>query len=120
VDELVLPFDPERGFLSERTADGRTRFGPSAPAWSYSDGDGFYSAFISGCQRLPNGNTLICSGAPGRLFEVTRGAEIVWDYRNGLGGDVTPPEHAGTAPPLALFRGTRYAPDHPGIVALLR
>ena len=82
-------------------------------------GVGFYSAFISGAQRLPNGNTLICSGAAGRLFEVTREGRIVWDYRNPLGGDVDPPDHAGKAPPLALFRGARYAKDHPGVRALL-
>ncbi len=115
VDELVLPFDPERGFTRESGAP----FGPSEPAWSYSDGDGFFSVFISGAQRLPNGNTLICSGAPGRLFEVTRDGELVWDYRNSLGGDVTPPSHAGGAPKLALFRGTRLSPDHPGVQVLL-
>lgn len=115
VDELVLPFDPERGFLREEGA----AFGPAQPAWSYSAGDAFFSAFISGAQRLPNGNTLICSGAPGRLFEVTPEGKLVWDYRNGFGGDVDPPEHAGRAPPLALYRVHRYAPEHPGIRALL-
>ena len=72
------------------------------------------------CQRLPNGNTLICSGAPGRLFEVTREGRVVWDYRNPLGGDVEPPEHAGKAPPLSLFRGTRLGRDHSGVAAVLR
>ena len=116
VEELELPFDPQHGFVREA---GRP-FGPSEPAWSYADRDGFFSGFISGCQRLPNGDTLICSGAPGRLFEVTPQGEVVWDYRNPLGGEVQPPEHAGNAPPLALFRGTRYASDHPGVRALLR
>ena len=37
---------------------------------------------ISGSERLPNGNTLICSGASGRLFEVTTGGEVVWEYIN--------------------------------------
>jgi hypothetical protein len=120
VDELVLPFDTTRGFQPVPASDTPRAWGPREATWSYSDGDGFYSAFISGCQRLPNGNTLVCSGAPGRLFEVTQGGEVVWDYRNGLGGEVTPPEHAGSAPPLALFRGTRYAPDHPGIAILLQ
>lgn len=116
VEELVLPFDPARGFLRE---SGRP-FGPTEPAWSYTDVGGFYSAFISGAQRLPNGNTLVCSGAAGRLFEVTRDGSIVWDYRNPLGGDVDPPDHAGKAPPLALFRGARYAKDHPGMRRVLQ
>ncbi|XXT53909.1 hypothetical protein WMF23_20300 [Sorangium sp. So ce542] len=31
-------------------------------------------------QRLPNGNTLITEGSDGRVFEVTPGHEIVWEY----------------------------------------
>lgn len=114
VDELVLPFDPEKGFLRE----GMDPFGPREPAWNYRDPEGFFSAFISGAQRLPNGNTLICSGVPGRIFEVTHGGEIVWDYRSPHGGEIDPPEHAGNAPAHSLFRAMRYAPSHPGIRAL--
>ena len=46
---------------------------PSTPTWTYvsSPPTNFYSAEISGCQRLPNGNTLICEGIKGNLFEVT-------------------------------------------------
>jgi hypothetical protein len=52
------------------------------------DGDGdvrgaerkFYSVNISGAQRLENGNTLICEGRPGRIFEVTTEGDIVWEY----------------------------------------
>lgn len=40
----------------------------------------FYSGFISSAQRLPNGNTMITEGAGGRIFEVTRDHEIVWEY----------------------------------------
>ncbi|MDO8568769.1 MAG: aryl-sulfate sulfotransferase [Dehalococcoidales bacterium] len=40
----------------------------------------FYSGFISSAQRLPNGNTLITEGAGGRIFEVTKEYEIVWEY----------------------------------------
>ncbi len=41
--------------------------------------DHFYSCYISSAQRLPNGNTLICEGSDGRLFEVTGNHEIVWE-----------------------------------------
>jgi hypothetical protein len=41
---------------------------------------GFYSFMISGCERLPNLNTLITEGAHGRLFEVTPEGETVWEY----------------------------------------
>ena len=54
--------------------------------WEYSiSGHGsfrFFSWNVSGAQRLPNGNTLITEGAPGRAFEVTVDGEIVWEYIN--------------------------------------
>ena len=40
----------------------------------------FYSPYISNMQRLENGNTLINEGSNGRIFEVTRNHEIVWEY----------------------------------------
>ncbi|GAG47936.1 unnamed protein product, partial [marine sediment metagenome] len=40
----------------------------------------FFSYQISSAQRLPNGNTLITEGDNGRIFEVTRDGEIVWEY----------------------------------------
>ena len=54
--------------------------------WQYTAADSngppwaFYSSFISSAQRLPNGNTLIDEGMDGRLFQVTRGGKIVWEY----------------------------------------
>ena len=42
----------------------------------------FYSYNISSAERQPNGNTLICEGAPGRMFEVTPSGEVVWEYIN--------------------------------------
>ena len=45
----------------------------------------FYSSYISGVQRLPNGNTLICPGAHGHIFEVTGNGDIVWEYINPVG-----------------------------------
>jgi hypothetical protein len=115
VDELVLPFDAQRGFLRD---EGRP-FGPDAPAWSYSDKPRFSSGFISGAQRLPNGNTLICEGAKGRIFEVTADGHVVWDFWSPLGGEAPPSPQGGKAPPKALFRATRIAADHPGVKARL-
>ena len=42
----------------------------------------FYSPLVSSAQRLPNGNTLICEGVNGRIFEVTRECTLVWEYVN--------------------------------------
>lgn len=50
----------------------------------------FFSPLISSAQRLPNGNTLICEGNRGRVFEVTSEYDIVWEYvYPGLNGDYT-------------------------------
>ncbi|MBX2837727.1 MAG: arylsulfotransferase family protein [Gammaproteobacteria bacterium] len=51
--------------------------------WRYRAQDNpqsFFSPHIGGCQRLPSGNTLICEGAKGCLFEVTPNGDIVWEY----------------------------------------
>jgi hypothetical protein len=54
--------------------------------WQYdasSSGDQvwtFFSYFMGGVRRLPNGNTLICETIHGRIFQVTPDGEIVWEY----------------------------------------
>ncbi len=55
--------------------------------WSYVAPGQFYSSNISSAQRLPNGNTLITEGAPGRVFEVTADGKIVWEYMSPFFGD---------------------------------
>ena len=111
VEEIALPFNPSKGFLR----GANQAFGPSAPVWSYSDPEKFCSQFISGAQRLPNGDTLICEGKAGRVFEVTKEGTIVWEYLNPLGGEVEPTAQGGKAPPHALFRATRIPKDHPAL-----
>lgn len=67
----------------------------------------FFSFMVSGCERLPNGNTLVTEGASGRLFEVTPKHEIVWEY-------VSPwilPSRFGPTP--VVFRAYRLAADDP-------
>jgi len=84
--------------------------------WTYKARDPvkFNSEFISGAQPLPNGNTLICEGATGRFFEVTRSGETTWEYVNPSNADgiVHQGEIVGNN---SVFRCTRYAPDYPGL-----
>lgn len=56
----------------------------SEVVWMYVDSFplAFYSPFIGGAQRLPNGNTLITEGGFGRMFQVTKEGEVVWEYTN--------------------------------------
>ena len=51
--------------------------------WSYTS-PMFFATNISGAQRLVNGNTLVTEGPDGRIFEVTKDGEIVWEYVNPL------------------------------------
>ncbi len=59
----------------------------SKVVWIYGGGPvtcEFYSSTLGSCQRLPNGNTLICEGTTGRIFEVTPSLELVWEFANNL------------------------------------
>jgi hypothetical protein len=47
--------------------------------WEYTE-EGFYTQGRGAQQRLPNGNTLITESEKGRIIEVTRDGEIVWEY----------------------------------------
>jgi len=79
VVEITPPVEPGGTYARTRPA-----FGPSRFAWEYmaEKETDFYSGHISGAQRLANGNTLICSGEQGRVFEVTRAGDTVWEYVN--------------------------------------
>jgi len=111
VDEIALPFDPKTGFKR----DEGWAFGPEKPLWSYSEPEKFYSPFISGVQRLPNGDTLVCEGVKGRAFQVKSDGKIVWDFWSPLGGEVEPSKTGGRAPANALFRTTWLPKDSAGL-----
>ena len=83
--------------------------------WEYSarPHHAFSSPFISGAQRLASGNTLICEGLWGCIFEVTPGGEIVWEYVNPFTAEWD--EGPLLGPVGALFRACRYAEDSPEI-----
>jgi hypothetical protein len=85
VDEIILPVDKDGQYPRKPGA----AFGPDRAEWSYTapNKPEFFAALISGAQRLPNGNTLICSGTNGTVFEVTPEKETVWKFVNpGQGG----------------------------------
>ena len=73
--------------------------------WRVKDyqGTDLFSWYISGAQRLPNGNTLVNVGAVAHVVEVTDDFDVVWDYRNPSG---------------TQFRAYRYPPDYSGFAGL--
>lgn len=84
----------------------------NAISWSYID-DGrwlLYSGGMASCQRLPNGNTLICEGTTGRILEVTPNGELVWEFVNNLPSYETSPTKSRSCMVYAAFRyGVRYS-----------
>jgi hypothetical protein len=76
----------------------------------------FYSQATSSAERLPNGNTMICEGTPGRMFEVTANKEIVWEYINPFFTQAAPQASGAPGESInSLFRAHRYGPDFPGL-----
>src|SRR6185503_7720 len=96
VDEFVPPTDNDGNYV--RLENGT--YGPTEPIWRYiaPNPPEFFSWFISGAQRLSNGNTLINSGAQGVVFEVTRDGEIVWKFANPFKRPPPPPQAASMQP----------------------
>ena len=70
----------------------------------------FFSGHISSAERLPGGSVLICEGAVGRVFEVTRDGQVVWEWVNPFSN-----RGPNGQPMVALFRAHRYLPDHPAL-----
>src|SRR6185436_9994945 len=71
----------------------------------------FFSWFISGAQRLPNGNTLINGGAQGIVFEVTPEKEVVWKFTNPFKN--RPPPGSSAPKPFEVL--TKDARDFLGL-----
>ncbi|PNX53134.1 MAG: hypothetical protein BV458_06080 [Thermoplasmata archaeon M9B2D] len=79
VDEITPPVN-ENGeyYLAVGSA-----YGPTALSWTYSPQPSFFASHLSGAQRLSDGNTLICNGETGKVFEVTSQGTTVWQYNTG-------------------------------------
>ena len=75
----------------------------STTQFTYAQGRVPFSPYISGARRQPNGNTVICEGANGRLYEVTLEQEVVWEYWK--------PEAGKGLFPWSIFRCFRYGRD---------
>ncbi|GJM44739.1 MAG: thioredoxin [Gemmatimonadota bacterium] len=88
--------------------------GPATTVWTYTSTppEDLYGPFISGAERLPNGNTLICDGAPsGTFHEVDATDSLAWMYISPVG--TNGPLVQGTTPTSNLvFRARRYAPTY--------
>ena len=111
VYELLPPVSSAGGYAMPAAGP----FGPDAPVWTYSDPSTFQATYISGADRLQNGHTLISSGPQGRIFEVTAGGEIVWEYWSPYTGTRGTGGVNGAANPFALFRAVKISVDSPAL-----
>lgn len=105
VDEFVPPTDKDGHYTRAKPGP----FGPAEALWSYSapNKKDFHSWFISGAQRLPNGNTLINAGATGIVFEVTPEHETVWKFANPIKNVRSgPPPGGGPPKPFEAVPGS--------------
>lgn len=71
-----------------------------------------FSGHIAGAERLSNGNTLICEGQSGRIFEVTPDCDVCWEWISPF---VMPFRGVKCS---MLFRAHRYMPDGPELNGL--
>ena len=104
----------------EYQLDANDRFLPNSTSWSWNQGADMYSGFVSGAERLPNGNTLIAHGTHGTLYEVTLEGQIVWTYINPVSnqgtiaqGDLLPDGNQANSKANPVFRARKHTPDHP-------
>ena len=76
--------------------------------WQYVDSPplNFFSPYISGAPRLPNGNTLITERNFGRMFQVTPEGKVVWEYINPYFPEGPEGEQSN-----AVFRATHYSAE---------
>ena len=119
VDEITTPVDASGNY----PINTGSAFAPTVFTWDYtaSPPEALYSENISGAQRQPNGNTIICEGGHGDFTEVTTAGEIVWRYLCPV--DEHGPMTQGDPIPInpvrpdetmnQVFRIYRYAPDYP-------
>ncbi len=98
--------------------EANNTFGPENPDYIYADMSAtpspFSSNILSGADRLPNGNILICEGNTGEIFEIDNQENIVWKYINPVHGGTGVRAVQGGNPPAVrtLFRATKYSENY--------
>ena len=88
-------------------------FLPAGLDWTYegTPNTSFFAVRVSGAERLPNNNTLICNGPAGRFFEINDQKEVVWEYQSPIAAALPVEQGTPAGTGHNVFRCTRYAPD---------
>jgi len=69
----------------------------------------FFSNYVGNAQRLPDGNTFVVEGWPGRLFEVTKSEHIIWEWVSPW---VPEPPTSPPGPLHYIYRAYKYPRDY--------
>ncbi len=90
VDEVIPPLLPDGSY---EKLPGQP-YGPTGLSWTYEADPptSFYASRISGAQRLPSGNTLVCDGTASTFLEVEPDGTIAWEHW----ADRSPPIYRAT------------------------
>lgn len=64
----------------------------------------FFTSWGGSAQRLQNGNTLVTETSEGRVFEITKDGNIVWEFFN--------PDKGGDGKRATIYRMTRITDTH--------
>ena len=114
IEEIAPPMNPNGTYVTPTPGNA---FGPTVTEWTYTAPDpfSFNSSFISGVRRLPNGNSIVCSGAAGLFFELDPNENIVWSYEVPTAGG-NPVTQGTPGGGNNTFRAHRHAATHPGLV----
>jgi hypothetical protein len=103
VEEFIPPVDTNGTYFLEPDS----AYGPDEPVWMYRAANpfDFFAGYLSGTQRLPNGNTLLCDGDHGIFSEVTPEGKTVWRFLNTIPSTLQ----------NQVFTIHGYPPEYPGL-----
>jgi len=108
----VLELKPAMEGVTYSKADDGT-YSTTEVVWEYTAADksSLYASYISGAQRLPNGNTLVTAGTTGTFLEVTPKGETVWRFESPI---IDPSTINPEKDSKDIFRATKLPIDYSG------
>jgi len=112
IEIIIPPIDATGNY----TLESDKPYLPMQSFWRYADTSAetrFTAPTMSSAQRLPNGNTLICSGPVGTFFEITPDNKSIWRYKNP--STISGIAKQGSTPSINdVFKAHLYPPNFSG------
>ena len=114
VEEIQPPVDDSGNYFLQPA----TAYGPAYSLWRYQapNPTDFFSAIISGAQRLSGGHTLITEGTKGNLLEVNKAGNVLWRYVSPAIAVGVVAQGSPASPGNSVFRALQYSSTYAGLV----